>query len=58
MVQRRLAPRARHDASPSSPTEHAREHGGKPWTYILVPHDAVTDNKTFTGLIAQHAKAD
>jgi type III restriction enzyme len=38
-------------------TRHAREHGGKPWTYLLVPHDAVADNKSIMGLIAQYGQA-
>lgn len=31
---------------------HARENGGKPWRYALIPHDAVTDNASFAGLVA------
>jgi type III restriction enzyme len=34
--------------------EHARENGGKPWVYLLIPHDAITDNKTLQGLAAAH----
>jgi len=33
-------------------TEHERKHGGKPWTYLLIPHDVITDNKTLKGLAA------
>ena len=33
-------------------TQHAKEHGGKPWTYLLIPHDAIADNKTLKGLAA------
>lgn len=30
-------------------TEHA---GGKPWKYLLIPHDAIDESKTLTGLAA------
>ncbi len=32
---------------------HAKEHGSKPWSYLLVPHDAVSENMTLSGLAAQ-----
>ena len=32
--------------------KHATEHGGKPWKYLLIPHDKVDDTKTLAGLIA------
>jgi type III restriction enzyme len=36
--------------------EHATKHeiavGGKPWSYLLIPHDAVDEAKTFQGLAA------
>ena len=38
----------------SHATTHAREHGSKPWTYLLVPHDAIADNKTIEGLVAAY----
>ena len=31
---------------------YAKEHGGKPWKYLLVPHDVVAENMTLQGLIA------
>lgn len=31
-------------------TNHAFAHGGKPWRYLLVPHDAVAENMTIDGL--------
>ncbi|OGJ90983.1 MAG: type III restriction endonuclease subunit R [Candidatus Raymondbacteria bacterium RifOxyA12_full_50_37] len=31
-------------------SEHEKKHGGKPWTYLLVPHSIVTDNMTISGL--------
>ena len=35
-------------------TEHERKHGGKPWTYLLIPHDVITENKTLKGLAASY----
>ncbi|HBL17975.1 MAG TPA: type III restriction endonuclease subunit R [Elusimicrobia bacterium] len=35
-------------------TQHANTHGGKPWSYLLIPHDVVTDNMTLKGLAAAH----
>ena len=32
-------------------TEHA---GGKPWKYLLIPHDVINDTKTVAGLAAGH----
>jgi type III restriction enzyme len=34
-------------------TDHAQEHGKKPWSYLLVPHDAVSENMTLKGLAGQ-----
>jgi hypothetical protein len=34
-------------------TPHAASYGGKPWTYLLIPHDAIAENMTTEGL-AQH----
>lgn len=31
-------------------SEHARGHGGKPWTYVLIPHDVIAENMTIEGL--------
>ncbi|MDD2707884.1 MAG: DEAD/DEAH box helicase family protein [Verrucomicrobiae bacterium] len=36
-------------------TEHEKKHGGKPWTYLLIPHDAIQENKTLQGLAATYA---
>jgi len=35
--------------------EHERKHGGKPWTYLLIPDDMVAENKTLQGLAAAYA---
>jgi type III restriction enzyme len=36
---------------------HAGETGGKSWTYVLVPHDAVKPSATLTSLVASYAQA-
>ena len=35
-------------------TEHERANGGKPWTYLLIPHDVITESKTLQGLAATY----
>lgn len=30
---------------------HAAENGGKPWRYVLIPHDAVTESASLSGLL-------
>jgi type III restriction enzyme len=34
-------------------TDHTASYGGKPWKYLLIPHDAITDNMTLEGLAAR-----
>jgi type III restriction enzyme len=36
-------------------TEHAQQHGGKKWNYLLIPHDAITGNMTLAGLASRFA---
>jgi type III restriction enzyme len=36
-------------------TEHNAKHGGKPWRYLLIPHDAIAENMTIKGLAAQYS---
>jgi type III restriction enzyme len=31
-------------------SQHALSNGGKPWQYLLIPHDIITDNMTIAGL--------
>lgn len=33
-------------------TSHELANGGKPWSYLLIPHDAITANRTLQGLAA------
>jgi type III restriction enzyme len=35
-------------------TTHETKHGGKPWTYLLIPHDVISDDKTLQGLSATY----
>jgi type III restriction enzyme len=32
----------------------ASEHGEKPWSYVLIPHDKIDDAKTLAGLVASY----
>jgi len=34
--------------------DHAHENGGRPWAYVLVPHDVVLPSATLKGLLARH----
>jgi len=35
-------------------TEHEKRHNGKPWVYLLIPHDAIADNKMLKGFSATY----
>ena len=35
-------------------TDFEQQHGGKPWTYVLIPHDAIDDSATLRSLVALH----
>lgn len=35
-------------------SDHARGHGGKLWTYLLIPHDVISENMTLDGLAGRH----
>ncbi|MGC9261464.1 MAG: DEAD/DEAH box helicase family protein [Phycisphaerae bacterium] len=39
-------------------TQHEGKNGGKPWTYLLIPHDAISENKTLAGLAAAYTYRD
>lgn len=32
-------------------SEHARQHGAKPWRYALIPHDVVAENMSLAKLV-------
>ena len=36
--------------------EHVRVNGGKSWTYLLVPGDAITESSTLAGLMASYRR--
>ncbi len=35
-------------------TSHANSHSGKPWTYLLIPHDQISEQMTLSGLEARY----
>jgi type III restriction enzyme len=37
-------------------TAHEEKIGGKPWRYVLIPHDAVTANATLKALVDRYAR--
>ena len=37
----------------SRATTHAQSNGGKPWKYVLIPHDVIAENMTLAGLVRQ-----
>jgi type III restriction enzyme len=39
-------------------TQHELEHGGKPWSYLLIPHNQITDTRTLQGLAATFTLRD
>lgn len=36
-------------------SDHNAKHGGKPWKYLLIPHDVIAENMTLNGLSAQYS---
>lgn len=34
-------------------TDHTLGNGGKLWTYVLIPHDAIAENMTLAGLVSR-----
>jgi type III restriction enzyme len=36
---------------------HALKHGGKPWSYLLIPDDQIPANASLDGLVAKYAMA-
>jgi type III restriction enzyme len=37
----------------SNATGHTSTYGGKPWQYLLIPHDEIAENITLDGLAAR-----
>ena len=33
---------------------HSKSHGGKPWRYALIPHDAIAENLTMDFILKQY----
>ena len=38
-------------------TDHTSGHNGKPWAYVLIPHDVIAENMTLDGLMRQYSIA-
>ncbi len=38
-------------------TTHALSNGGKPWKYVLIPHDVIAENMTLAGLVKEFSFA-
>lgn len=38
-------------------SDHSKSYGGKPWTYVLIPHSAIAENMTVDGLVQRYATA-
>lgn len=38
-------------------TTHALSNGGKPWKYVLIPHDAIAENMMLAGLVKKFSFA-
>ena len=36
-------------------SDHAKSYRGKPWTYVLIPHDAIAENMTLDGLAQRYS---
>lgn len=36
-------------------SDYAKSHGGKPWKYLLIPHDSIAENMTLVGLAGMYA---
>ena len=34
-------------------SDYSQTYGGKPWKYVLIPHDAIAENMTLAGLAIQ-----
>lgn len=37
----------------SRATAHSLTNGGKPWKYVIIPHDVIAENMTLVGLVKQ-----
>ena len=36
-------------------SDYMQQHGGKPWRYLLIPHDAIAENMTLQGLCDRYS---
>ncbi|HYV50106.1 MAG TPA: hypothetical protein VFA20_34860, partial [Myxococcaceae bacterium] len=35
-------------------SDHAATYNGKPWRYVLIPHDEIAENMTLSGLVERY----
>jgi type III restriction enzyme len=35
-------------------TQYAQQHGGKPWKFIMIPHEAIAENRTLAALACEY----
>jgi len=35
-------------------TQYAQQHGGKPWKFIMIPHEAIAENRTLAALAGEY----
>jgi type III restriction enzyme len=38
--------------------QHAKDTGGKPWRYVLIPHDEIIGSATLAGLVAKFDQSE
>ena len=36
-------------------SDYAKTYGGKPWKYLLIPHDSIAENMTLQGLAERYS---
>jgi len=39
-------------------SEYTAENGGKKWMYAIIPHDKISKNSSFSGLVIPNIKMD
>ncbi len=42
----------------SRASQYAERHGGKPWKYVLIPHDVIAENLSLNALLSQFGPPD
>ena len=39
-------------------SDHVRTYSGKPWKYVLIPHDIIAENMSLEGIVVNHLQGD